>query len=181
MVDQPRRGLAALVRLHLAKEDERTTLLTRRLSVARDRGYLTRGELLAVCRWKSARAIHRVAANDHHRVRATTRAAMAARTEGDRLDALVELHGVSVPMASAILTLLYPSRYGVIDIRVWQFLHGVGAVGDNERGTKFTAGQWLAFLAIIRRLSRRLRVSPRAVERTLFALHKAHQRKRLYG
>jgi hypothetical protein len=105
---------------------------------------------------------------------------MSTRNEADRLDALVQLDGVSVPMASSVLMLLYPRRYGVIDIRVWQFLHRVRAVRGNEKGTHFSLANWLDFLAVVRRVSKTLGISARAVERTLFAVHKARQRSRLY-
>src|SRR6185436_5539613 len=97
-----------------------------------------------------------------------------------RLEALLQLEGVSVAMASAVLMLLDPKRYGVIDIRVWQFLYATGAVSENEKGVHFSLKNWLQFLAILRRLSTRLHVTARGIERTLFNLHKAHQEHRLY-
>ena len=173
--------LSSLVRRYLsAEDDERTTLLSRRLRTAKRRGYLTKGELAAVCRWKSSRAIQHIQANTHHRVRAATAAAMTTSSERRRLEALLQLKGVSVPMASAVLMLLYPGRYGVIDIRVWQLLYAVGAVSENRRGAKFSVGNWLQFLVILRRLSSRLNITARAVERTLFDVHTANQRGRLY-
>jgi hypothetical protein len=36
-------------------------------------------------------------------------------------------------MASALLTLLDPKRYGVIDIRVWQLLHRMGTSEEGYR------------------------------------------------
>ena len=135
---------------------------------------------MAVCHWKSSRAIQHIRANTHHRIRAATYTAMATRSERRRLEALLQLKGVSVPMASAVLTLLYPRRYGVIDIRVWQLLYGVGAVTYNPGGTGFRLTSWLEFLAILRRLSSTLGVTARAVERTLFDVHKSRQTGRLY-
>ena len=175
-------SLSSLVRRHLsAEEDEGTALLSRKLRAARIRGYLTKGELEAVCRWKSSRAIQHIRANTRHRVRAATGAAMATRSETRRLEALLHLKGVSVPMASAVLMLLYPRRYGVIDIRVWQLLYGVGAVSRNQKGAGFSLENWLQFLSIVRGLSSTLGVSARAIERTLFDVHKANQEGRLYG
>jgi hypothetical protein len=174
-------SLTSLVRRHLsAEEDEGTTLLSRNLRAARRRGHLTQGELAAVCRWKSSRAIQHIRANTYNRVRAATAAAMATTSESRRLEALLQLKGVSVPMASAVLTLLYPRRYGVIDIRVWQLLYGVGAVSANRKGTGFSLENWLQFLSIVRGLSSRLNVSARAIERTLFEVHKANQVNMLY-
>ena len=178
----PHGDLELLVREHLStQEDEGTVLLSRKLRGAKQRGYLTQGELEAVCRWKSARAIRYIRANNHHRVRAATRIALSTRSEERRLEALLQLEGVSVPMASALLTLIDPKRYGVIDIRVWQLLHAVGAVSENRRGVGFSSGNWLQFLAVLRQLSSRLRVTARDVERTLFNVHRVHQEDTLYG
>jgi hypothetical protein len=172
--------LERLVRRHLADEDEATARLSQRLQAARVRGYLTAGELEAVCRWKSPRAIWQVRANTHHRIRRCTAAALATRDEARRLEALLELRGVSVAMASAALTLLHPRRYGVIDIRVWQLLHRVGAVQRNAEGVGLSAANWQEFLAVIRDLARRLSLTPRDVERALFDAHRAAQKGLLY-
>ena len=175
------RKLWQAVRLHLsANEDDGTRALSRRLRAGRRRGYLTKGELIAACRWKSPRSAPHVRANTHHRVRAATAAALATRNEAARLESLVCLRGVSVPTASAILMLLDPARYGVIDIRVWKLLHGAGAVRTNRDGVGFATASWLQFLGIIRARAAKLRVSARAVERTLFEMHRARQRGRLY-
>lgn len=133
-------------------------------------GYLTRNELARVCRWKAGRVLPLIRSSNHHRVRAATAAAFATRNEVARMEALTELRGIGIPMASAILTLTEPRRYGVIDIRAWQLLYRRGLVAENPRGTKFTVGQWCTFLALIRRVARELRVSARTVERTLYEL-----------
>src|SRR5262245_53025024 len=115
------------------EEDVKTVALIRELRNARLRGYLTRAELEKVCRWKSPRAIRLISHNSVARVRGATRRALATRSERLRLEALRTLDGVSVPMASAILTLLDPHRYGVIDIRVWQLLRSRGGHKKIER------------------------------------------------
>jgi hypothetical protein len=177
----PRGGIEELIRVHLtAGEDEATKRLCRRLRAARRRGYLTRAELEAVCRWKSPRAIWHVRANPSARVRAATRAALRARSEGRRVAALLELDGVSIAMASAILTLLDPRRYGVIDIRVWQLLHAAGAVRGNREGASLRESHWHEFLGLIRHFAAKLRVTARDVERALFDAHRAYQRGTLY-
>jgi hypothetical protein len=178
----PPRRLEALVRAHLdAAEDEGTAALIRALRLARRRGHLTPRELEAVCRWKSARAIHQVRANTAAEVRAATRAALRARSERVRLTELTRLRGVSVPMASALLTLLHPRRYGVIDIRVWQLLHRVGSVSGPARGAGFRFAHWSQFLTVLRALAARLGVTARDVERALFGVHRRYQSGTLYG
>jgi hypothetical protein len=164
----------------IVEEDPSTADLIARLRPARARGYLTKGELERVCRWKSPRTAGLVRLNNHHRVRQATTVVLAIMDERERFDALLALHGISVPSASAVLTMLEPKCYGVIDIRVWQILHAMGAVEGNAAGAGFTFDQWLQFLHVIRDLAARLDVSARAVERTLFAAHREHQVGTLY-
>ncbi|MFN8062255.1 MAG: hypothetical protein U0Q12_24095 [Vicinamibacterales bacterium] len=177
----PAGTVAELVAAHLVThEDAGTRALMRRLAPVRARGHLERAELEAACRWKSPRVIRHVLSNSPASIRRATAAALATRDEVERAQRLVALRGVSVPMASAILTLVEPRRYGVLDIRVWQLLHGKGAVVGAPGGTGLTIGHWCSFLDVVRGVARTLRVSTRAVERTLYALHVTHQAGRLY-
>jgi len=84
------------------------------------------------------------------------------------------------PVASAILTLLHPRRYGVLDIRAWQLLYRLGAVTSRPDGRGFGASHWIEYLGTLRRHARALGVSARAVEYTLFHCHRKYQAGRLY-
>ena len=177
----PYTALKPLLRRHLSREeDDSTVALIALLRPARRRGYLTRGQLEQVCRWKSARALALVRQNTDHQVRNTTRTALATRSERTRLEALMTLRGVSVPMASAILTMLYPHRYGVIDIRVWQLLVRMRAVSGNKTGIGLTFAHWVQFLVIIRDLAANFDVTARDIERSLFCIHERFQAGTLY-
>ena len=177
----PYRKLEVLVGDRLSTdEDEATLTLIRRLRHARARGHLTPGEFEAACRWKSPRAIALVRSNRASTVRAATRRALAARNERARLDELLTLRGVSVATASAILTMLDPLRYGVLDIRCWQLLHAMGVVTGNRAGTGFTGRHWFDFIAVVRQLAKRFGVKARDVERALFMAHRDYQEGRLY-
>jgi hypothetical protein len=96
------------------------------------------------------------------------------------MELLTGLVGVSVPVASAILTLIDPRRYGVLDIRVWQLLWALGAVDRRPGGRGFIVADWLVYLATLRGHARALGVSVRRVELTLFERHRRAQRGRLY-
>jgi hypothetical protein len=177
----PFTALKPLLRKHLSREeDEGTIALVLLLRPARQRGYLTKGQLERICRWKSARALPLVRQNTHHRIRDATRAALSTRSERRRLEALMTLRGVSVPMASAILTLLNPHRYGVIDIRVWQLLEYMGVVRGNKAGVGLTFAHWDQFLTVIRELAAHFNVSARDIERSLFYIHDRFQAGTLY-
>src|SRR2546428_156798 len=105
----PYRSLHPLIRDHLSSaEDPETAALMESLRPARRRGYLTKSELEAICRWKSPRTSGRVRLNHRHRVRKATGTALQATGESECMRALLVLQGVSVPTASAILTMLDP-------------------------------------------------------------------------
>jgi hypothetical protein len=178
----PYKQLRILLKDHLVlREDPETAKLIRELKQARRRGYLTPAELERICRWKSARAIHHIKKNSAARVRTATWRALATQDEGRCLEALMSLDGVSLPMASAVLTLLNPRRYGVIDIRVWQLLYGIGAVTKNPSGVGFTFSHWHQFLMIVRQFAEEFHVSARDIERSLFSAHQAYQKGTLYA
>lgn len=144
------------------------------------RGTFTRDEFRAMCRWKSPRARRFWETNSTARIRAVSRAVLATRDERVRMELLTSLAGVGVPMGSAILTLLDPHRYGVLDIRAWQVLFAIRSVDANRRGQGFTIAQWLDFLTALRTHARRLGVRARTVEYTLFHCHRKFQRGTLY-
>jgi hypothetical protein len=133
-----------------------------------------------MCRWKSPRARHLWEANSPARIRTVSRQVLATRSERRRMELLTGLRGVGVPMASAILTLLDPRRYGVLDIRAWQLLFAIRSVGANRRGQAFTISQWEQYLDALRSHARRLRTTARAIEYTLFLSHRKFQQGLLY-
>lgn len=176
------RSLRHLLRhLPILDEDPDTAALIRRLRHVRRAGGFTRAEFLAMCRWKSPRVLPQCRRNRAATIRAVSRAVLATESEPRRIELLVGLRGVSVAMASAVLTLMDPARYGVLDIRVWQVLFALGSVAVNPRGRGFTVEQWLLYLRELRRHARARRVTPRALEWTLFHHHRAIQTGRLYS
>ena len=167
----PYQSVEALLRRELVEEDPATAALMGELAEVRRRGWFTRGELLRMCRVVAERAAA---------VRRISRAVLTARSEERRLELLTRLRGVSVPTASAVLTLIDPRRYGVLDIRAWQLLFGLGSVDRKPAGRGFTLRDWLEYLGELRRHARRLGVTARAVEYTLFQCHRKFQKGRLY-
>ena len=175
------RSLSALLRRELLlDEDAGTVDLMRRLRHVKRTGEFSRAEFLRMAAWKSPRATPHYRKNTPARVRATSRAVLASRSEQRRLELLMGLEGVSVPVASAILTLIDPQRYGVLDIRVWQLLFALGCVDKKPAGRGFSGRDWLHFLTQLRGEARRLRAPVRAVEYTLFRFHRRLQIGRLY-
>jgi len=164
----------------LAEEDASTADLVASLRRVKKAGEFGRAEFLAMCRWKSARSAPQCEANSARAVRLVSRRALGTRDERERLEVLCRLRGVGIPTASAILTLVDPRRYGVLDIRVWKLLFRIGAVRTNPGGAGFRTEHWLEYLAHLRSQARRLRVSVRQVEYSLFLRHQRTQRGPLY-
>src|SRR5207245_8942314 len=108
------------------------------------------------------------------------RAAWAGGREGRGLPLRRWPRGGGGPPPPRILSLIDPRRYGVLDIRAWQLLFGLGAVDRKPAGRGFAPRDWLDYLAELRRHARRLGVPTRAVEYTLFQCHRRFQKGRLY-
>jgi hypothetical protein len=177
----PFKSLQSLIGIHLStKEDLPTQKAIDELLLAKKRGYLNKDDLVLICRWKSPRAIRHIERNGKKTIREITKAAFKSRSERKKLALLTQLHGVSVPMASSILMLTNPQRYGVIDIRVWQLLYMMGLVKKNPAGVGFDFKQWYRFLALIRYFASKYNVKARDIERTLFYVHSLYQEGLLY-
>jgi hypothetical protein len=173
-------ALVALVRRELSDEEPETAALIRGLRRVRARGAFTRAEFLAMCRWKTPRSAPQCARNPAAAVARVSTAVLESRDERGRMERLLSLRGVGVPSASAILTLVDPRRYGVLDIRAWQLLFESGCVSRNPSGVGFGVAHWLEYLGVLRALAAALRVSVRRVELTLYEVHRARQEGRLY-
>ena len=177
----PYRSLRTLLRRELRREEHaETAALIRRLAHVKRRGRFTRAEFLAMCRWKSPRSRRHYERCSGETIRRVSSAVLGTRSEHERMIRLIELPGVSVATASAILTLIDPRRYGVLDIRCWQLLFRIRSVAGNERGRAFTVSQWEEYLERLRGHARALGVSARMIEYTLFHCHRRLQRGRLY-
>jgi len=163
-----------------AVEETKTSELMGQLKHVRKDRFLSKDELILICRWKSPRALQLIKSNRPATIKRLTQAAFNTRSEREKLETLRQLKGVSIPMASAIMTLIWPERYGVIDKRVWQLLHDLGSVTKNPSGVNFTFDNWYSLLCKLRYHAKQMKVSVRAVEHTLFEYHKIVQTGNLY-
>ena len=174
-------SLTGLLAHELVRDEEpETAKLMQSLRHVKHDKVLTKAQLLAICRWKSPRAIRLVESNHTADIERLTRAAFSSRSERKRIEYLTSLHGVGLPMASAILTLVNPKRYGVIDIRVWQLLFAIKSVRRKPTGLGLSFRDWYDYLCKLRYHARQLGVPVRMVEYTLFRYHQRLQQGRLY-
>lgn len=178
----PYKKLQSLIGIYLTtKENPETEELIKELAGVVRRGYLRKSELKRICKWKAPRAIRKIDENSPATIKNRTTKAFKTKSEKLKLELLTSLSGVSVPMASAILMLTNPKRYGVIDIRVWQLLYEVKTVNNKPSGVGFNFKHWYRFLIITRYFAKMYRVNVRDIERTLFNVHKKYQKGKLYS
>jgi hypothetical protein len=110
------------------------------------KGEYTLANLEAIVRWKSERLVHYLIGNGSLRIRrALEVAASPEATTEEAMKALLELHGVDVPMASSILAVIYPERYIELDIE------DLEALGQRRQDIRF----YQEYLDYCRRLAQR--------------------------
>jgi hypothetical protein len=130
---------------------------------ARSRGYYTREEFLLVCDWKTGgRARHRYEQNDQSAIEESTRAALSADGDRERIEPLLRLQGVGWAIASALLSFSYPESYPLFHPRAAEWF-------GLELGRPISTEGWLAYLELSRNLANRAGVSVRVVDKTLLA------------
>jgi hypothetical protein len=129
---------------------------------ARARGRYTRGEFVAVCRWKTPRSAPLVAQNDARAVRAATTVALAPGSgDAERTAALLALRGVGWPTASVLLHVADPDRDPILDIRA---LHALGVRAPGS----CTFGFWEAYVQAWRAVRAAAGVDGRTLDRALW-------------
>lgn len=85
-------------------------------------------------------------------IREVTRTALSIELEDEeyetelKIGLLCTLKGVAVPVASAVLALIYPNKYCVIDFRGWRQMFG-------ERKDTFLISDYKRYLSEVRRIA----------------------------
>src|SRR5208282_2163481 len=101
----------------------------------------------------------------HHALRS----AIEADTERSAIEILDRLHGVGVPVASAILTTINPEKYTIIDI------YALRSLGISE-GPTDRADYYLAYLRKCRELAQQFKISLRTLDHALWQWGYEHRR-----
>lgn len=118
--------------------------------------YLTSIELDEIIKWKLDRQYFRSAksrmVNTDDVVIPVTRAAFSVKSAdreyeiSTKISLLSSLKGVATPLASAILAIVQPEKFAIIDSVLWL------AIYDEERST-FSAKDYIKFLGFIEKLA----------------------------
>jgi hypothetical protein len=143
----------------LADTDD--SAVERFVPAVRSRGWLTKPEFRAVCRWKTPRTAPLVRRNSPSQIRDATAFALETPDERLRIGSLLGLRGVSWPTASVVLHFFHRDPYPVLDVRATCSL---GMRPPSAYSFEF----WERYVHACRDLSRRLRLSMRTVDRALW-------------
>ena len=124
-------------------------------------GENTRENLKVIANWKSPRRAALIDTNSDHEIAIALQFAAAPITpESMAVAVLTALHGVGIPMASAILTAIDPERYTVLDFRALESL-GIKKWPDSF-------GFYVAYLEACRELAAKHGKSLRTLDRALW-------------
>lgn len=133
-------------------------------------GNYSRENLKVIVAWKSARRIALIDENSDAEITRCLRFACDPRTsEKTAVETLTRLHGVGVPMASAILTTVNPERYTIIDYRALESL-GVNKWTES-------VDYYLAYLETCRELAHRYGKPLRTLDRALWQWSMEHTKR----
>lgn len=170
------------ISLYEHQEGLKFLTLMKMMKAAQHRGHMTKMDLIAVCEWKSSRARPLCSSNHTNTIKAASMRSFQTTNEAERMENLLTLSGVGIPMASAILAAMNPRQYGVIDIRVWQALHHFGEVATNPSGKNLRLSHWISYLKVIRKYAAKHAMTAREIEKAIFNYHKEKlQEGTLYG
>lgn len=142
---------------------------------ANKKGYLTFEAFYKICMWKSVRQKQKyISAKNRKQVEAITKDAFAEQSEKVKMQQLRQLDGVGIPTASAILSVIFPEKYAVIDIRCLEVLKNI----FNQKINKFISiNTWISYNDLMRDWAKENNTTPRKLDMAFFAMHKERLKK----
>jgi len=175
------KNLSELIKNNLStSETEEAIQLITKLSDVKRKKFLTKDQFYIVAMWKTPRPKNHYLNNSEEIIKKVSQKVITAKSEEEKMQYLTSLKGVSIAVASSLLTIMNPKDYGIIDIRVWQLLYKYGEVKTKPGGQGFNIKDWLIYLKILRKYATQFNTNVRDIERTLFFYHKKIQVGKLY-
>jgi hypothetical protein len=125
-------------------------------------GEYSLANLEAIVRWKSERIVHYLIGNSEAKIRSVLAVAASPDSSTRKaVEALMELRGVDLSIASAILAAILPDRYNVLDFRTLE------ALGHARHDVAFYAD----YVAFCRRLADQAQLKPQDDQPAATPLH----------
>lgn len=144
--------------------------------------YLKMDELDEILHWKLRgqykRQYRNIKQNNDFLIKEVTQSAFAIENSDNQyeitliLKTLVQLHGVQIPVASAIMSLCYPDKYCVIDFRGWRQIFGTVKKYPN-----YTVKDYIKYWSIIKQMADNYGVTPQEVDMAIWQYDMENYRK----
>lgn len=132
-----------------------------------EQGDHSKSNLKVIIEWKSHRIAGLIDGNTDAEIASALRFSCNAQTsERSAVDTLFRLRGVGIPVASAILAMVDPNRYTIIDFRA---LESLGIVRSED-----SLDFYLEYLRRCREIAREHGVDLRTLDRALWQWSKDH-------
>ena len=144
--------------------------VTRLVKQVRKRGYLRKGELNTVGKWKSPRSAGSIENNERLFVKEVTRFALSTRCDRAAIESLTVLDGFGEPTASVILHFFHWRDYPILDYRaLWS--------ASLIKGKKYSYSYalWSEYVEFCREQAADAGVSMRILDRALWQYSKCNQ------
>ncbi|MBN2279569.1 MAG: hypothetical protein JXQ65_03225 [Candidatus Marinimicrobia bacterium] len=129
---------------------------------------MKKAEFLAICLWKSRRPKNLYILNSDDVIIDISKKVLKETNEQRRIELLITLKGVSIPTASAILTVIDPKNYAIIDVRCVNALAHLGYIDWQTISVK----NWIKYIVLIRDLASKYGKTSRDIEKGLFAFNR---------
>lgn len=170
-----------LIKINLnTPETEEAKNLIEQLKEVKQKGFFTKDQFYKVVMWKSPRPKRYYLGNSEDKIIQISKSVLNSNSENEKIILLTFLKGVSIAVASALLTIINPKDYGIIDIRVWQLLYLYGELKIKPKGQGFNFEDYQKYLLILRKYAKQFNIGVRDVERIFFFHHKEIQEGNLY-
>jgi len=124
--------------------------------------------------WKAARAKGYVNWDDYHKYEEVFRIALQAPKD-KKIEILIDLSGVGVPLASTILHFIYPKIFPIVDFRTVEVLQNAGYLEESKSLYYFRntiQGYGLLCSVILDIGQQNQKRSLRQIDKSLFTYHK---------
>ena len=139
------------------QQDENVTKVMRQ---AKERGYMTKDDLVAVAEWKAIRNKSRCKKNSDTIIKRVTEIAFASDCDEElRIKILQIINGVSWAMASVILHFAFHEKYPILDWRAMEAVKG---------DTKYNFDKWQEYTDICRAAAKKHNATMRELDIALW-------------
>lgn len=174
-------NLTELIKNNLETPETKEALnLISQLENVQQKDFFDENQFYNVVMWKTPRPKKHYLSNPKELIVEISKKVLEANSDEEKINLLLNLKGVSIAVASSLLTIINPKDYGIIDIRVWQLLHLYGEIKTKPKGQGFNVEDYKNYLFILRKYAKQFNLNVRDIERILFFHHKKIQEGNLY-